>query len=401
MVLLPPCEEKCRGDDQGERLGHGDGEPDAVDAEELRQDQNCSDLNNERAQERNERAGRAVVEPREKRRAENIKAADEERERVKPQGVDRHRTEGFVVADEDTGNGRGERDGKEGHREARDERESQALFEQTFEFPAVLRAVVVANDGRDGDGITEEECHEDEADIHDNTVSAHTVLLRDGHELDVVEHADEGSRKVADHLARAVIAGLAKGAEVKARARQVQRRIVRAEEEDKRDERADDLRKRRGKRRAEKAEREHVDEQKIEHHVRQPREHRHAQAKVRLFRRRQKALEAVLQHEKGKRREQHAPIEHAVVDRQVRRTDGEGDGAQEDDAHATQNRAAGGEHDDEHGKDLVRLFGLALAERFGDERAAARADHKADSGERHDDGEDEVQRGERVFADEV
>ena len=49
MVLLPSREEKRRGDEQCERLGHGDGEPDAVDAEELRQDQNGGDLNNKRA----------------------------------------------------------------------------------------------------------------------------------------------------------------------------------------------------------------------------------------------------------------------------------------------------------------------------------------------------------------
>lgn len=32
--------------------------------------------------------------------------------------------------------------------------------------------------------------------------------------------------------------------------------------------------------------------------------------------------------------QQHAPVEHAVIDRQVRRADGERDGAQENDAHA-------------------------------------------------------------------
>ena len=48
----------------------------------------------------------------------------------------------------------------------------------------------------------------------------------------------------------------------------------------------------------------------------------------------QKALEAVLQHEKRESSQQYAPIEHAVVDRQVRRADGERDGAQENDAHA-------------------------------------------------------------------
>ena len=72
----------------------------------------------------------------------------------------------------------------------------------------------------------------------------------------------------------------------------------------------------------------------IGYHVRQPREHRHAQAEVRLFRRGQKALEAVLQHEKRESSQQHAPVEHAVIDRQVRRADGERDGAQENDAHA-------------------------------------------------------------------
>lgn len=78
MVFFPSEEEKRFCDDQCERLGNGDGEPDAVDAEKFRQDQNGGDLNDERAQERNERAGRAVVEPCEKRRTEDIETADEE-----------------------------------------------------------------------------------------------------------------------------------------------------------------------------------------------------------------------------------------------------------------------------------------------------------------------------------
>ena len=45
----------------------GDGEPDAVDAEKFWQKKYRGDLNDERAQERNERAGCAIVEPREKR----------------------------------------------------------------------------------------------------------------------------------------------------------------------------------------------------------------------------------------------------------------------------------------------------------------------------------------------
>lgn len=78
MVFFPPEKEQRSRNEQCERFGHGDGEPNAVDAEKFRQDQNGGDLNDERAQERNERAGRAIVEPREKRRTEDIETADEE-----------------------------------------------------------------------------------------------------------------------------------------------------------------------------------------------------------------------------------------------------------------------------------------------------------------------------------
>ena len=87
----------------------------------------------------------------------------------------------------------------------------------------VLCAVVVADDRRDGDGIAEEKCLEDEVDVHQNTVGIHAVFPGNRHELHIVEHADERGRKVADHLARAVVAGLAEGAEVKARTREAQR----------------------------------------------------------------------------------------------------------------------------------------------------------------------------------
>ena len=63
MVFFPSEEEKRFCDDQCERFGHGDGEPDAVDAEKFWQKKYRGDLNDERAQERNERAGCAIVEP--------------------------------------------------------------------------------------------------------------------------------------------------------------------------------------------------------------------------------------------------------------------------------------------------------------------------------------------------
>ena len=66
VILSAPREEERGSDEQRERFGNGDGKPDAIDPEQLRKEQHRGDLNDQCAQKRNERAGRAVVEPREK-----------------------------------------------------------------------------------------------------------------------------------------------------------------------------------------------------------------------------------------------------------------------------------------------------------------------------------------------
>lgn len=134
MVFFLPEEEKRSCDEQRERFGDGDGEPDAVDAEKLRQEKYRGDLDDERAQKRDERAGRAVVEPREERRAEDIEAADEERERIDAQRVDRHVAQLRVVADENVGDGPGKQNGGGCHGKAREERNGQTLFKKAPEL---------------------------------------------------------------------------------------------------------------------------------------------------------------------------------------------------------------------------------------------------------------------------
>ena len=49
MIFFTARKEQRSRNEQRERFGHGDGEPDAVDAEKIRQDQNGGDLNDERA----------------------------------------------------------------------------------------------------------------------------------------------------------------------------------------------------------------------------------------------------------------------------------------------------------------------------------------------------------------
>ena len=105
-----------------------------------------------------------------------------------------------------------------------------------------------------------------------------------------------------------------------------------------------------------------------------------------------------MQHEERQRDEQDAPVEHAVVDGQLRRADGIGDRSDEHEEDRGEHRAADRQDRDEHREDAVRLLRLSLAEGLGDEGAAAGADHEAEGGERHEHGEDEVERGEGVLA---
>ena len=398
MIFSPLRGKERNGDEQRERFRGGDGEPDAVDVQPPRQQQDRRDLKHQRPQERNERAVRAVVQPGEERRAENVEAEDEERDGVDAQGVDRHIVQRCIVAHKEVGDRAGKGHGSAGHDEAHEHGDDQALAQEAFELRMVLCAVVVADDRRDGDGIAEEKCLEDEVDVHQNAVGAHAVLLRDGHELHVVENADERAGEIAHHLARAVTAGPPKRTQVKAWPSEPQRRVVLAQEVGERNGRADRLRKGGGERRARKAERKDIDEQEVEHHVRQAREHRHLQPEARLFRRGKEALKAVLQHEERQRDEQDAPVEHAVVDGQLRRADGIGDRSDEHEEDRGEHRAADRQDRDEHREDAVRLLRLPLAEGLGDEGAAAGADHEAEGGERHEHGEDEVERGEGVLA---
>lgn len=78
MIFFTARKEQRSRNEQRERLGNGDGKPDAIDPEQPWQEQHGGDLNDERAQKRDERAGRAVVEPREKCGTENVEAANKE-----------------------------------------------------------------------------------------------------------------------------------------------------------------------------------------------------------------------------------------------------------------------------------------------------------------------------------
>lgn len=113
----------------------------------------------------------------------------------------------------------------------------------------------------------------------------------------------------------------------------------------------------------------------------------------------QKALEYVLQHVGGRKGDDDTSVEHAVLEHCFACAHELRDGADEDDAQNGQRNARDDDESNQQGEDAVCPFLLSASQLFGDECAAARTDYEAHAAENHDERHDEVQRGERRFAD--
>lgn len=130
----------------------------------------------------------------------------------------------------------------------------------------------------------------------------------------------------------------------------------------------------------------HGHEQIVEHHVGGPGQKVYFQAEARLFRRHKKGLEHCLQHERALRQKQNAPVHHALLHQRALHAQQGGYLRREGEAQPAEHRArADGDIDDE-GKVAVGKLAVALAQRFGHNGAAARAQHEADGRDAMDTG---------------
>ena len=102
-VAVAEAEDEGGGKGEGKDLGHIDGKPDAVDAEDERQHEHAAELEYQRAGERNESGNGAVVKGCKPSGCEHIVAADDERDHVDPHRIRRQVTKVGEVPDEDGG----------------------------------------------------------------------------------------------------------------------------------------------------------------------------------------------------------------------------------------------------------------------------------------------------------
>ena len=86
MEHLVLGKEHGRAHGQSRQLSGGNGQPDAVDVKEHRQDDDGDHLEQHRAQEGDQRTGHAVAQRREEGGRVHIEAHDEEAQRIQPDG---------------------------------------------------------------------------------------------------------------------------------------------------------------------------------------------------------------------------------------------------------------------------------------------------------------------------
>ena len=140
---------------------------------------------------------------------------------------------------------------------------------------------------------------------------------------------------------------------------------------------------------------EHAHQQKVQHHVGHTGEKGEHQPQPGLFGGDKEALEADLQHEGGQGQQVDAAVQHAVGDHGLALgTQQNGQGPHEHEGQKGQYNAGdqGGVHD--HGEIAVGLGLIALAQRFGNQRAAAGAHHEAQGRKTHQHGVHQIQGGE-------
>ncbi len=188
------------GEDGRHHLGRDDRKPEPVYAEQHRQQKDGAEFKDERAQKRNDRRGDPVVQRRKEARAEDRKTDKEEGQTEDAEAGFGERHQLGVVADKQLRKWPCKPFGRADHQYAADQQQGQALFQQAFEFVAVLRAEMETDDRRGADRVADEDRSKDHVDVHHHAVRCHTILAGICHQLHIHDHADNAHRRAADQF---------------------------------------------------------------------------------------------------------------------------------------------------------------------------------------------------------
>ncbi len=378
---------------QSRQLGGGDGQPDAVDAQQQRQQENGDHLKYQRAQKGDQRAGHAVAQRREKGGRIHVEAHDEEAQRIQPEGTAGQGQQLRIVAHENARYTGDDEHGsqRQGHSHHGDE--PQAFPVEVVHLGVVAGTVVEADDGCTAHGIALEHRHEQEGRGHDDAVGGHAVLTGQTQQLVVVQDIDQRHGKVGHQLGRAVDAGIPQDFAVKTGLAQVQAAGVAAVDEvEHRQYAAHQLADKGGNGSALHAPAPDAHHQHIQHYVGAACAHGEPEAEVRLFGGDKNALEHILQRKGRQSQHQDAPVAHRIVQKLPLCAQQHGNGPQEHNAQHGQHTDRDQSRQQEQGKIAVGLFLVALAQRDAHDGAAAGAQHKADGAQQHGQRYDEVDR---------
>lgn len=132
MIFLSFGDEKHPTEDHRHRVCRHDRDPDAVQFEEKRQEQNSAHLKYQRPKERNDRGGQTVVESGKKSGAEDGKAHKEKRDREDAEAVDRHFKQPGTVTDENVRERAGKQFRCAKHEHTADGKNPQAFLSRLF-----------------------------------------------------------------------------------------------------------------------------------------------------------------------------------------------------------------------------------------------------------------------------
>ena len=261
--------------------------------------------------------------------------------------------------------------------------------------------MVVADHRSRAYGVPQKHRLEDQAHVHQNAVGGDAVLSGVRHQPHVEQHTHQGHGDIAHQLGGAVGTGPPQRFAVKGAAHQPQAAGILPSEVNKGHRAAHQLTQSRGRRRALQPEAEDAYKHGVQHHVGEPRSHRHAEAQLRLLSGGKEALELKLQNIEGQSRQVDGAVDHAAAQQLPLRSHQRRRPGQKQDAQNSQRRATGRRGVDQQREDLVGLLRLSLPHGLGDQGAAAGAEHEADAAQNHQIGHDEVDGGKGGLAHEV
>ena len=259
-----------------------------------------------------------------------------------------------------------------------------------------------ADDGCAAHGIAHEHRHKQERRVHDDTIGGHAILSGKAEQLVVVQDVHQGHGQVAHQLRGAVGAGVQQDLSLKAGAAQMDAAgVVLFQEVEHRQHAAHHLADHGGNGRALHTPAQRAHQQHVQHHVGAACAHGKGKAQMGLFGRDKKALEHILQNERGQAEHQDAAIAHRVVQhlpfcaqQHRRRAKHQHTQCREEDAGDQRSRQ-------EQAEAAVSLFLVALPQGDAHDGAAAGPQHKAHCTHQHRQRHDEVDGGKGGFAHKV